>query len=101
MKTIEVNGKEVNLKLMSLRDADMVIRDKARLIKTGISDEVSELVANILNGVEGGFFQITDDGILNLPIGESTKILEGINAYNSPLEEPSPVTEQDIGSSEE
>lgn len=85
MKVIETDIGDVILKMMSLRDLDNALREKAKLIKAGYSEEVAETVANVMHGVAEAPFDLTVDGVLDLPMHTSIKIVEGIGEVNDPL----------------
>ena len=97
MKSVDIDGKNATLKLMSLRDVDMVKRDTARLMKEGYDEEIAGVVAHIKHGVIGAWFQLTEDGILDKPTLTLIPLVEALIEYNSPLGEKTPSS----GSSQE
>ncbi len=87
MRTIEIDGKPVSIKLMSLRDVDMVKRDTAKLTNEGYDEDVAATIAEVMHGVSEAYFPLTVDGIYDLPAVHLIKLVEEIVGYNSPLEE--------------
>lgn len=85
MKVITMEQGEVIIRPMSLRDLDQAMRTSARLRKEGYSEEVAELVANILHGVDEAPFPLTEEGVLDLDMATSLTIMEAIGEVNDPL----------------
>lgn len=85
MKVVYTDKGEVVIRPMSLRDLDMAMRTSAKMRKEGYSDEVAELVANIMHGVDEAPFPLTEDGILDLDMATSLTIMEAVGEVNDPL----------------